>query len=162
MRKYLDRIRCLAMAACLGIGLASSVSITAIAEGYDANRPTLGDLMTLTQLRHFKLWYAARLRNWKLAAYELDQFETTIGRIVKLYPSTSTVAQANLIHEKTDPAILDLHRALKDGDSPGFEAAYLRITSACNECHEAAGVGFIVVQVPTKSPFSNQNFKPSR
>jgi len=29
--------------------------------------PTLGDLMGMTQLRHFKLSYAGRSENWELA-----------------------------------------------------------------------------------------------
>ena len=56
-----------------------SRSLSAAAEEQDASRPTLGDLMTLTQRRHFKHWYAARLQNWKLAAYEFGLFEMTIG-----------------------------------------------------------------------------------
>jgi hypothetical protein len=154
--------RCLAALASMAVIFASGLSLSAVAEEQDASRPTLSDLMTLTQLRHFKLWYAARLENWKLAAYELDQFETTIGRIVKLYPTASSIAQANLIHEKTDPAMSDLRRAIHDRSSSRFEAAYVQISSACNQCHQATEVGFIVVQVPTKSPFSNQNFKPVR
>jgi hypothetical protein len=144
------------------IALATGLSVSATAEEQPASLPSLADLMTLTQLRHFKLWYAQRLDNWRLAAYELDQFEATIDRIVKLYPSTSSIAQANLIHEQTEPAMLKLRQAIHDKNSSRFEAAYMQITNACNQCHQAAGVGFIVVQVPTKSPFSNQNFKPVR
>lgn len=35
--------------------------------------PRLGDIMGMTQLRHFKLWYAGREKNWNLAKYELGQ-----------------------------------------------------------------------------------------
>ena len=112
-------------------------------------RPTLADLMMLTQLRHDKLWYATRVENWQLAAYEFHQFETTIDRIVKLYPMVSSVAQANLIYEKTDPAMAQLRSAITDKNRSRFEAAYGQMTSACNECHLAAGVSFIRVQVPT-------------
>jgi hypothetical protein len=162
MRRCSISNRYLAALAPAAITLASALSLSAVAEEQDAVRPTLADLMTLTQLRHFKLWYAERMENWKLAAYELDQFKTTIDRTVKLYPTTSSIAQANLIREKTDPAMSDLRRAISDRNSSRFEAAYMQITNACNQCYQAAGVGFIVVQVPTKSPFSNQDFKPAR
>ncbi len=48
----------------------------------DAPRPTLGNLMTLTQVSHFKLWYAERMGNWPLASYERGQLRNTIDRIV--------------------------------------------------------------------------------
>ena len=144
------------------IVIVGGFSSSSVAEEQNASSPTLADLMTLTQLRHFKLWYAQRLDNWDLAAYELGQFETTIARIVKLYPTTSSIAQANLIHEKTDPAMSDLRQAIVDKSISRFESAYGQITSACNQCHQAAKVGFIVIQNPTRSPFSNQSFEPLR
>ncbi len=150
------------MLAALAIAVAGGLSPMAAAEEQDAARPSLADLMTLTQLRHFKLWYAQRMGNWQLAGYELGQFRNTIDRIVKLYPATSSISQANLIHEKTDPAMSELRQAIADKNGARFEAAYVKITNACNQCHQAAGVAFIAVQVPTKSPFSNQNFKPER
>ena len=78
------------------------------------------------------------------------------------YAERSSIAQAALIKEKTEPALTDLRRAISGKNNSLFEAAYMRITAACNQCHQAAGVGFIVVQVPTKSPFSNQKFDPVR
>jgi hypothetical protein len=130
------------------------------AEDEDVSRPPLGDLMLLTQLRHAKLWYAYSTENWKLVAYELAQFERTISRIVKLYPTTESMARANLIHEKTDPAMSELRIAVQTADGTRFRTAYVEITNACNQCHQAAGVGFIVVQPPTRSNTSNQDFKP--
>jgi hypothetical protein len=151
-----------AIAAAVAITFAGTLSPSAIAQDEDAIRPSLSDLMTLTQLRHFKLWYAQRVENWPLATYELDQFEQTIRRIVQLYPKTSAIAQANLIRERTDPAMADLRKALAERNAARFEAAYTQLTSACNQCHHAAGVGFIVVQTPRRSPFSNQEFEPAR
>ena len=162
MRRCFTSNRYLAALACAAIAFAVAFSPSAVAEEPDPARPTLADLMMLTQLRHDKLWYATRVENWQLAAYEFHQFETTIDRIVKLYPMVSSVAQANLIHEKTDPAMAQLRSAITDKNRSRFEAAYGQMTSACNECHMAAGVSFIRVQVPTRSPFSNQNFQPAR
>jgi hypothetical protein len=58
------------------VSFPGSFSVGAMAQE-DAIRPSLADLMALTQLRQFKLWYAERVRNWKLSAYELDQFQAT-------------------------------------------------------------------------------------
>jgi hypothetical protein len=151
---------CAALSVCVAGLSPSAVAETAVAEGQDAVLPTLGDLMALTQLRHNKLWYAARTQNWKLANYELNQLIKTVDRIVKLYPAASSVGQANLIHEQTDPALSDLGKAIRDRSNSRFEAAFIQITHACNECHQAAGVDFIVVQTPSSSPFSNQDFFP--
>jgi hypothetical protein len=35
--------------------------------------PGLGEFMTATQLRHAKLWFAGRAKNWDLAGYEIDE-----------------------------------------------------------------------------------------
>ncbi len=144
------------------VGFVGGLSLVALAEEQDARQPTLADLMTLAQLRHFKLWYAHKEDNWKLAAYELDLFENTISRVKNLYPKVSSIAQDNLIREKTAPAMAELHRAINDKNNSRFEAAFVKITTACNECHQAAGFDFIVVTTPTRSLYSNQNFKPAR
>jgi hypothetical protein len=138
-----------------------SLSMGATAQE-EAIRRTLADLMALIQLRQFKIWYAERVRNWKLAAYELDQFQATIDRTQTLYPTASSTAQAALIKEKSEPAMADLRRAISEKNNSLFEGAFKRVTESCNRCHEAAGVGFIVVRVPTSSPFSNQRLDPVR
>lgn len=123
-------------------------------------RPTLGDLMTLAQLRHFKLNYAHQVGNWQLAAYELDKLEETFVRTARLYPTAATVAQSTLIDETTKPALSELRRAISNESTADFKSAYTALTTACNQCHAAANVGFIAIRVPTKSPFSNQTFAP--
>jgi hypothetical protein len=37
--------------------------------------PGLGEIMTLNQMRHAKLWRAGEAQNWSLAAYELDELQ---------------------------------------------------------------------------------------
>jgi len=148
--------RCLFALVLAGVAFLGGIPVPAVAEDQDAIRPSLADLMMLTQLRHLKLWYAGRTENWRLASYELDQLQGTVDRTLKLYPSTSSVAQASGIRKNTEPVLADLRRAISDENNSRFEAAYIRITAACNQCHQAAGFGFIVVQVPTKSPFNNQ------
>ena len=90
MRRCFTSNQYLAALACAAIAFAVAFSPSAVAEEPDPARPTLADLMMLTQLRHDKLWYATRVENWQLAAYEFHQFETTIDRIVKLYPMVSS------------------------------------------------------------------------
>jgi hypothetical protein len=155
MRKYFTRYL-------VPLVLATTIlSADAIAEDQDPHLPSLSDLMVITQLRQFKLWYSERADNWKLAAYQYVQLESTLRRIVALYPETSKINQAKLVHDRIEPALLELRQAVSDENKGRFEIAYKQVTEACNECHQVAGVGFIVVRVPTKSPFSNQEFGPT-
>jgi len=38
--------------------------------------------------------------------------------------------------------------------------AFGELTTGCNSCHQSTGRGFIVMTVPTASPFGNQSFAP--
>jgi hypothetical protein len=53
-----------------------------------------------------------------------------------------------------------LRKAVDAKSSGDFGKAFGKLTDACNRCHRAAGVGFIVIRVPISSPFSNQLFPP--
>jgi hypothetical protein len=44
-------------------------------------------MMAAIQLRHAKIWYAAKLKNWDLADYELRQLEANLNQALPLYPS---------------------------------------------------------------------------
>ena len=118
--------------------------------------PHLGDIMGMTQLRHFKLWFSGKLRNWDLAAYELDQIKVSFNDAVLLYPGIP-VTDMTIV---ADP-VKRLQDAIDTKDGKKFDAAFMDLTNACNGCHRAIGRGFIVVRVPTASPFSNQSFGPS-
>jgi hypothetical protein len=161
MRKHFVSKRTLAALLC-AVAIVSFGSFSnAVAEEQDAARPTLADLMALTQLRHYKLWYSERMENWKLADYEFNQLVATIDRIKKLYPESHSLAQANLITEKTEPALKELREAIQGKSNKRFEVAYNEVTDACNQCHRAAGFDFILVRVPWKSPYNNQMFTPN-
>ncbi|MBR0712784.1 hypothetical protein [Bradyrhizobium liaoningense] len=106
----------------------------------------LSDLMVAMQFQHIKLWSAGRLSNWPLAAYELDQIEAGLQR------TTSPAAGVDR------SAVQALRSAIDARDVPRFTKAYGELTNACNACHRAEGRGFITLQVPTSSPFTDQLF----
>ena len=65
---------------------------SAAAEAYT---PGLGEIMTLQQMRHTKLWLAGEARNWDLAAYEIKELgdptiaDAVLDRLVhNAYPIT--------------------------------------------------------------------------
>jgi len=45
-------------------------------------------------------------------------------------------------------------------DGAHFATAFADLTAACNGCHQAGQVDFIMIRIPTASPFSNQSFTP--
>ena len=118
--------------------------------------PRLGDIMGMTQLRHLKLSFAGKLRNWDLAAYELDQIKESFQDAATLYPGIP-VTDMTIVAEP----VRRLAEAIQAKDSRKFSDAFAQLTTACNGCHQSIGRGFIVIQAPTSSPFSNQTFEPS-
>jgi cytochrome c553 len=120
--------------------------------------PRLNTLMMVTQLGHFKLWYAGAVQNWPLANYELTQIRSNIVDAKRLYPNKSESNMSTM----TPPAD-DLDDAIKAKDSAKFVKAFAKLTAACNSCHEASGVGFIKIRDPRlspieTSPFSDESF----
>jgi hypothetical protein len=125
-------------------------------------RPELADLMGATQLRHFKLSFAGSLKNWELAGYELTQMRKSFEAAARLYPQFNDVALAKLVADVSRPALNGIDKAIAAKDGAAFSQSFKGLTEACNSCHRAASVGFIVVRVPTTSPFSNQTFAPAQ
>ena len=121
----------------------------------DAYRPPLGDIMGKIQLRHIKLWFAGKLQNWELATYELDEIRAGLEKSADLYRGIPV----ELVLNTADP-IVAITKAIEAKDSAMFAKAYGDLTTACNACHLGIGRGFIVMQTPTASPFTDQSFAP--
>src|SRR5262245_7044019 len=49
--------------------------------------PGLGEIMTLTQMRHAKLWFAGEAGNWPLASYELDELNEGLEDAATFHPT---------------------------------------------------------------------------
>ncbi len=122
--------------------------------------PDLGDLMEVTQLRHFKLWYAGRSKNWALASYEVGQIRKSFEAAAKYYPKFAGSDIAEMIRSESYGPLDGLKAAIERHDSADFGSEFKKLTDACNECHRATKFDFLKVRVPTASPFSNQLFPP--
>jgi hypothetical protein len=119
--------------------------------------PALGDIMTTAQWRHIKLWFAGKLQNWDLARYELRQIKASLEDAVVFYRGIPI----ELVDATVDP-IRAIDAAIEAKDDARFAEGYHALTSACNACHVGIGRSFIVIQVPTASPFSDQSFSPPK
>jgi hypothetical protein len=121
----------------------------------EALRPKLGDIMVAAQWRHIKLWFAAKSQNWDLANYEVDRIRESLATAALLY----TGIPAEDVNNTADP-IEAIRGAIAAKDSAKFIRGFNDLTAACNACHQHVGRGFIVIQIPTLSPFTDQRFTP--
>ena len=117
--------------------------------------PGLGSIMEAIQWRHIKLSYAGKLGNWELAGYELGQMQESLSDAARLYQGIP-IEKVNMIEQP----VMALSEAIKSKNGQRFTHAFADLTGACNSCHAAAQAGFITIQVPTTSPFSDQSFAP--
>ena len=125
--------------------------------GNEQHVPRLADIMSTTQLRHIKLWFAGASSNWNLAAYELRQLRESLVDAASLYPGipvTNVTTMAEPLQALVD--------AIEARDNQAFATAFGSLTHGCNACHQSMGHGYIVMKTPTVSPFSNQAFPPQR
>jgi hypothetical protein len=136
----------------------------ASASAAEPYRPGFGEIMSLQQMRHTKLWFAGQATNWELASYELDELAEGFDDVVKFYPThkESPVSPKDVIPTMATPALDALKKAVDKKDRAQFERAYDELTTGCNTCHQAMNFAFNRVQRPTSNPYPNQLFDPSR
>jgi hypothetical protein len=125
--------------------------------------PGLGEIMSLNQMRHTKLWFAGQAGNWPLAAYELDELKEGFDDAVRFHPThkDAPLPLSQLIPQMTASPLQRLDEAVSAKDLQRFTAAFDGLTEACNSCHRAANFAFNVVTRPTANPYTNQIFAPA-
>ena len=127
----------------------------------EAWAPGLGEIMSLQQMRHAKLWLAGSRANWALAGYELDELREGFEDAGKLHPTHGNVPVAALIARLTPAPLEAVGKAIEAKSAADFRKSFDKLTAACNACHQAADHGFIRIQRPRGSAFSNQIFEPT-
>ena len=125
---------------------------------YDVYYPRLADIMMWIQIRHFKLWHAGHSKNWTLADFELGQIRESFDETMRIFPNIP-LADKYMIAEPMEK----LNSAIEKKDSVQFSKAFDKLTAACNSCHKAANLGYIVIRQPRMSsietlPFSDEAF----
>ena len=124
--------------------------------------PGLGEIMTLTQMRHAKLWFAGQAGNWPLAAYELDELHEGLQDVATFHPThkDAPLPIPALIDKIMADPLKELEKTIDAHDVTGFTPAFDALTEGCNACHRATNFGFNVVTRPGANPYSNQTFLP--
>jgi len=119
----------------------------------------LGEIMTVTQMRHGKLWFAGNARNWRLAEYELDELEEGFDDVIKYHPALDGLPIASLLNAFTNQPVADLKDAIESKNDQRFSDAFSELTAACNSCHQAVNREYIVITTPSVSPVINQRYR---
>src|SRR5246127_2969606 len=124
--------------------------------------PSLAVVMGLIQVSHFKLWLAGNLRNWPLAEYQLSQMRASLHDCRVLFPNVTDADTSAILGSAED-----FRDAIRTKDGVKFDAAFQKFTAECNNCHKGAGLEFIKIRVPVRSPImtsplSNESFGPDQ
>lgn len=117
--------------------------------------PRIGDMMLMQQIRHLKLWFAGRERNWELAAFSVDELKEGFEDVAKLLGGDT-------VEKAVEAPLAALEKAVEAKDRNAFTAAYDKLTEGCNACHRTLNHAFVVIKRPTSQPFTNQSFAPAR
>jgi len=150
-----------AAALCLWLGACRpSAAPAPQTTGQESYVPGLGEIMSLQQMRHVKLWFAGEAENWRLARYEVDELAEGFADVVKYHPThkESPLAPRDLVPRIIEGRLAEVRRAVDAQDKTAFETSYDALTAGCNDCHSAMSFGFNVVGRPAHNPFPDQVF----
>ena len=123
--------------------------------------PSLADIMTMAvQPRHAKLGIAGRTRNWDYLAYETSELRSAFARVARTVPTFRQQDMAGLIASGIKEPIDAMEAAVKARNGAQFDAAYARVTTACNACHIGLEKSYVVIRAPVGAGFPDQDFTP--
>ena len=77
--------------------------------------PGLGEIMTLQQMRHTKLWLAGEAGNWALTAYEIKELGEGFDDVLAFHPTheESPVAPKDAIPRMMTGPLADVRAAVE-------------------------------------------------
>ena len=123
--------------------------------------PGLGEIMTLQQMRHAKLWLAGAAGNWELADYELGELKEGFEDAARLHPTHEGVPVGEMMAKLTPEPLAAIGHAIHAKNTADFRKSFDALSATCNTCHQAAHHGFIRIGRPTAAPYGNQIFAPA-
>ena len=124
--------------------------------------PGLEQFMNVTLIEHNKLWFAAKARNWDLAAYELGEIKEVMGDVQDIVPVFKNLPLKDMLDGVITKEIVDLEKAIDAKNFKSFAAGYDKLNAACNACHQGTENGFVVIQRPSSPAFTNQDYRPHK
>ena len=120
--------------------------------------PGLGEIMTLTQMRHAKLWFAGQGANWPLARYELDELNEGLEDAATFHPThkDAPLPIPQLITKIMTSPIHQLEEAVGAQDQQRFIKAFDEpVTLATRQPISASTRLLDRLQILTRTSFFN-------
>ena len=93
-----------------------------------ADFPGLGEIMSLQQMRHIKLWFAGHAGNWPLADYE-------IGELKEGFEDATKLLGGDIVDSHVGAPIDAIEKAIDAKDRTGFDTAFDKLSAGCNACN---------------------------
>ena len=112
------------------------------------------------------LWFAAKAKNWPLAAFFYGEARQHIRWTVAIRPVRKGADNADVnlkgIVDALEPTVFaSVQLAIDDKDLPAFETAYKDALTGCYSCHKSSGKPYLRPMVPTTPPLTIINFDPA-
>lgn len=107
--------------------------------------------MAIIQLRHIKLWFVGKAKNWDLLNYEAQKLEDDFIVAAGVYRNLPI---DNLV--LVDNPLRRLTEAAKKKDYSLYAKAFDELTAGCNSYHAAGRVEYIHIQVPKSFPLATR------
>jgi len=114
----------------------------------------------LVQPRHMKLYYAGQAKNWQLAAFQINELRGALARIGRTIPNYRNINVDTAVASIFADKLKAVDAAVKAADLAQFNAAYVEMTAACNDCHKSMEHAFLVIKIPESGNFPDQEFRP--
>lgn len=106
--------------------------------------PGLGEIMIMYGNRFTNAYYAAKGRNWDLAAYMIEEMKEVQETAEMTRPSRASLLKA------FESNYLDkLEAAAKAKNFSQYQSLVPQAVNACNQCHVKADHGYIVYVLPS-------------
>lgn len=100
--------------------------------------PGLGEIMSLQQMRHIKLWFAGHAGNWPLADYEIGEMKEGFEDVQKLLGG-------DIVEQHVSAPLSALEKAIDAKNRAAFDADFDKLSAGCNACHRTLDHAFIVI-----------------
>jgi hypothetical protein len=111
-------------------------------------QPGLGTVMMEYSARWTNTYYAAKVGNWDLAAYQIKE-----AREIQEVGETTRPKRADALKAFEEAYLNPIDDAIKAKNFTKFEAAFKAgTTKGCNGCHNSQGFGFIEYKLPAAPP----------
>jgi hypothetical protein len=107
-------------------------------------QPGLGTVMIEYSARVGNMYYAAKAKNWGMAAHQLKE-----ALEIQEVGETTRPNRAGLLKWFENKGLKPLAQDIVNQDFPALEKDFSAMVASCNECHKATDHDFITYELPT-------------